>query len=281
MSTEKQWLNKFLTFLKGNEHSLNTILKYERDIKKFFKFLRGKKITKDEVLAFKSDLMRKYKVASVNSMLAAVNVFLKFLGKHDCTVKRIKVQPETFCSERHHLTVNDYENLLEAAKKRGDLQLFMILQTICATGIRVSELKYFTVENLGKNVLEVRNKGKSRVILLPRKLVITLKKYCKIFDIHAGFIFQTRNKKPIDRKTVWLRMKKLCKFTKVSPKKVFPHNLRHLFAKTFYKINKSLVELACIFGHNSIETTRRYLMPNVRKCLNTLDAMPLAIKLPT
>ncbi len=278
MYIKKQTLTNFLTYLKENEHSTNTILKYERDVKKFIRFLCNRQITKCEVLAFKGELMKTYKAASVNSMLAAVNVFLKFLGQHDCTVKRIKTQPKSFCNEKHKLTVEDYKKLLKAAKRSGDYQLLMILQTICATGIRVSELSYFNVESLGHNVLEVRNKGKSRTILIPRKLIRELKRYCKKFKIHTGFIFQNKNKKPVDRKTIWLRMKNLCKITKVDSEKVFPHNLRHLFAKTFYKVKNNLVELSCIFGHSSIETTRRYLMPNVNSCLSTLESMSLVIE---
>lgn len=278
MYIKKRTLNNFLAYLKENEHSTNTILKYERDIKKFINFLCNRQIEKNEVIEFKKELMKKYKVSSVNSMLAAVNVFLKFIGKHNCTVKRIKTQPKSFCSEKRKLTVKDYKKLLKAAKRIGDEQLLMMLQVICATGIRVSELPYFNVESLKKNVLEVNNKGKSRIILIPRKLVRELKKYCDKFKIHTGCIFQTKNKKPIDRKAIWLRMKNLCKIAKVNPEKVFPHNLRHLFAETFYKIKNNLVELSCIFGHSSIETTRRYLMPNVNNCLYTLDSMPLVIE---
>lgn len=281
MYIKKRTLSDFLNYLKENEHSKNTIAKYERDVKKFIKFLGNKQITKCKVIAFKEELMQNYKTASVNSMLAAVNVFLKFLGKYNCTVKRIKTQPKAFCDKKREITVSDYEKLLKAAKQKRDYQLFMILQTICSTGIRVSELSYFTVDSLNSSVLEIHNKGKARVILIPQKLISELKKYCKKFNIHTGFIFQTKNKKPIDRKTIWSKMKDLCKIAKVDSAKVFPHNLRHLFAKTFYKVKNNLVELAGIFGHSSIETTRRYLMPNVRSCLNTLNSMSLVIRFAT
>lgn len=256
--TEKQ-IDEFRDYLLREEKSEITISKYLRDVQVFKAYAQQKKVTKEIVIGYKQTLIEKgYAVRSINSMLASLNSFLLFLGYHDCKVKNIRTQKKVYCSEEKELTRAEYMRLLEAAKDKPRLKL--VMQTICGTGIRISELKYFTVEGVKKGEVEVKGKSKIRTILVPGKLRKLLLDYAKKQNIQSGVIFVSGKGRPLDRSNIWAQMKKLCEAADVNPTKVFPHNLRKLFARTFYGIEKDIAKLADILGHNSIETTRIYIM---------------------
>ncbi len=258
MITEKQ-IDEFREYLIHEEKSAVTIEKYLRDVRVFEAYAQQKNITKETVIAYKQALIEKgYAVRSVNSMLASLNSLLEFLSYGDCKVKNIRTQKKVYCSEDKELTKDEYMRLLDAAEAKPQLRL--VMQTICGTGIRVSELKYFTVEGVKRGEVDVKGKSKIRTILVPGKLRKMLLNYAKKHKIQSGVIFVSGNGKPLDRSTIWAQMKKLCEAAGVNPKKVFPHNLRKLFARTFYGIEKDIAKLADILGHNSIETTRIYIM---------------------
>lgn len=241
------------------EYSPATIQKYSRDLQAFYHFLpEAKQVSKEQVIRFKQDLERRYAVASANSMLVAVNRFLKSLGLDGCCVKLLRVQRRAFCEQARELSKQEYYRLLNAARNKGDERLLLLMQTICSTGIRVSELKFISVEALKKGCAQVSCKGKVRTIFLPRQLCSTLEGYCRTRGIHSGSVFITRSGQPMDRSNIWTAMKQLCRLAGVSGGKVFPHNLRHLFARTFYQLKKDVVHLADLLGHASVETTRIY-----------------------
>ena len=241
------------------EKSKATIDKYIRDIDKFYCYADGKKITKELVISYKEYLVESgYAVRSINSMLAGVNQFLQFLGLHECKVRQLKIQREVFCPEEKELSRSEYLRLLDVAK--GKPQIWLILQTICSTGIRVSELQYFTVENLRKGRITVSCKNKSRVVFIPGKLKTLLLNYASEQKIQNGSVFVTKKGTPLSRSYIWSQMKRLCEKADVNASKVFPHNLRKLFARAFYEIEKDIAKLADILGHSSIETTRIYIM---------------------
>lgn len=225
---------QFRIWLEQEEKSQKTLEKYMRDVMKFLCFTGGRQVSKELMIAYKQYLIdQNYAIRSVNSMLAAVNGLLEFLGLHECRVRQLKLQREVFCPEEKELTRSEYVRLLEAARKKP--QIYMVLQTICATGIRVSELKYFTVESVQQRRVTVSCKNKMRIVFLPEKLSVKLLKYAAQQKIHKGNIFVNRNGKSLDRSYIWLQMKKLCAEADVKPSKVFPHNLRKLFAKCFYE----------------------------------------------
>ena len=254
-----QVLQQFHDHLTLEEKSGITIAKYLRDVNHFTQYASGRPITKELVIEYKKSLQENgYAVRSINSMLASLNSLLTFLGCTDCKVKCVKTQRPTYCSETQELSKAEYLRLLDAAKDQPSLQLLM--QTICSTGIRVSELSYFTVEAVSEGEIIVNCKGKTRTILIPGKLKKLLLGYAKKQKIRAGVIFCTRNGKPLDRSNIWTKMKRLCKAAGVNPEKVYPHNLRKLFARTFYKIEKDIAKLADILGHSSINTTRIYII---------------------
>lgn len=256
--TEKQ-IDEFRDYLLREEKSEITISKYLRDVQVFKAYAQQEKVTKEMVIAYKQALIEKgYAVRSINSMLASLNGFLLFMGYHDCKVKNIRTQKKVYCSEERELTRAEYMRLLEAAKDKPRLKL--VMQTICGTGIRISELKYFTVEDVKRGEVDVKGKSKIRTILVPGKLRKLLLDYAKKRNIQSGVIFVSGNGRPLDRSNIWAQMKKLCESAGVNPTKVFPHNLRKLFARTFYGIEKDIAKLADILGHNSIETTRIYIM---------------------
>lgn len=249
----------FHAYLVEEERSPATIEKYLRDIRKFQQFAGEKPIAKELVVAYKRHLQEQnYAIRSINSMLAALNQFLQFLGLHECKVRQLRMQREIFCSEEKELSYGEYLRLLEAAQSKPKISL--ILQTICATGIRVSELRHFTVGQVRKGTITVSCKSKLRTILLPGKLRKQLLKFAAEQKILRGSIFVTQNGHPLDRSYIWAEMKKLCGAAGVKASKVFPHNLRKLFARAFYKIEKDIAKLADILGHSSIETTRIYIM---------------------
>ena len=249
----------FHEFLVREEKSTATVEKYLRDVRAFLIFAGDEVITKQMVMDYKQSLIeKKYAVSSINSMLASLNSMLNFFGWDDCKVKSLKAQRKIYCAEEKELTKAEYMRLLEASKNNPKLNL--IMQTICSTGIRISELKSFTVEAVRCEEVVVRCKGKTRTILLPKKLKKMLLSYAKKNKIRSGMIFITKFGNPLDRSNIWAQMKKLCKKAGVKSSKVFPHNLRKLFARTFYSIEKDIAKLADILGHSSINTTRIYII---------------------
>lgn len=255
----RQQIDNFRVHLLKGEKSEATIEKYLRDVGTFWSFAGEKAVTKELVIQYKKMLVEKgYAVRSVNSMLASLNSLLDFLGYQECKVKNIRTQRSIYCPEEKELTKAEYMRLLDAAKGKPQLQL--VMQTICGTGIRVSELRYFTVESVKRGEVSVRCKSKIRTVLVPGKLRKLLLDYTKKTKRRSGAIFVTGNGKPLDRSNIWAQMKKLCEAAGVNPAKVFPHNLRKLFARTFYGIEKDIAKLADILGHSSIDTTRIYII---------------------
>ncbi len=253
-------IEKFRNFLIEEEKSKATLEKYMRDIAAFHTWLEKKELNKACVLNYKAYLSEKYATASVNSMLSSLNSFFSYLEWFELHVKMIKVQRQVFSANEKELTKAEYEKLLSAAEKKSNRRLFLLMQTICSTGIRVSELRHITVEAVNRGRAEINCKGKRRCAFLPTKLCLMLKSYAKEQKIKSGAIFVSKNGNPLDRSNVWSDMKKLCREAGVSEKKVFPHNLRHLFARTYYTLEKDIVRLADILGHSSVNTTRIYTM---------------------
>lgn len=249
---------RFRDRLIQQEKSRATVEKYLRDIRAFAAFAGAEQVSKEGVIAYKQRLMERYAPASVNSMLAALNCFFKEMGWYECLVKAVKIQRQAFRSRERELSREEYYRLLEAAKERHNSRLYLLMQTICATGIRVSELRFITVEALKLGRATVSLKGKTRQVLLPRDLVKELKNYAAEQRIRSGSIFITRSGRPMDRSNILHEMKSLCEAARVDPTKVFPHNLRHLFACLFYKASKDLSRLADLLGHSSVDTTRIY-----------------------
>lgn len=254
-------LEQFGIQLRAEEKSTATILKYRHDVGDFLKYIEGEKeLQKEQVIHYKEHLSEHYKITSVNSMLAAVNSFLRFIGRPDCVVKLYKIQREAFRSEYRELSKEEYMRLLNAAKMMGKRRLFFLLQTIASTGIRVSELPFITVESLSLRRARVSLKGKTRFVILPKRLCRELMSYAKGMGITSGSIFITRTGKPLDRSNILHEMKTLSKKADVNEEKIFPHNLRHLFALTYYMSERNVCHLADLLGHANINTTRIYTL---------------------
>lgn len=274
LSTKR--MDEFAEYLFQEEKSVATQEKYLRDVRLFREYLDGVEITKEGVIAWKKQLVEQgYAVRSINSMLASVNSMLDFLGLSACKVKNIRIQRQTYSTEDKELTKAEYLRLLDASRKNEQLNL--ILQTICGTGIRVSELRYFTVEAVRHGEVIVDCKNKTRTILVPGKLKNILLNYAKRRGIAEGEIFVTRTGKPMNRSNIWSAMKKMCETACVKPSKVFPHNLRKLFARTFYGIEKDIAKLADILGHSSINTTRIYIMTTGYEHRRKIERLGLVI----
>ena len=250
-------LEEFKKYLLQEEKSQATVGKYIRDVRGFLLWCNENALSKEVVLNYKGWLVEHYAPASVNSMIASINCFLRFGGKGECCVKQLKIQRQLFASEDRELSKEEYRRLTKAAKES---RIGAVIQTICGTGIRVSELCFITVEAVTGGKAVVNCKNKTRVIFIPVTVQKLLKAYIRKNGIKAGPVFVTRNGKPLDRSNIWKEMKALCKRASVSEKKVFPHNLRHLFARLFYSIEKDVVRLADLLGHSSINTTRIYTM---------------------
>jgi len=252
-------MDGFSSHLIREEKSTATRKKYLRDIRAFLDYAGQRAVTKEVVLGWKQWLIgQEYSVRSVNSMLASVNSLLSYLGWRECSVKSVRIQHQIYSAEEKELSKAEYFRLLKASC--GNERLNLILQTICATGIRVSELQFFKVEAVQSGEVMVRCKGKNRMILIPGKLRKMLLAYARRKKIRSGAIFISRNGKPLDRSNIWRQMKQLCRMANVEPSKVFPHNLRKLFARTFYGMERDIAKLADILGHSSINTTRIYIM---------------------
>ena len=251
-------ISDFKTYLINEEKSIATIEKYLRDITAFMRWLNIREVEKKIVLEYKAVLIEKYAPASVNSVLSSLNSFFNYNEWYDCQVKIMKLQKQIFSSEKKELTKAEYEKLLKAAQQKQNIKLFYLMQTICATGIRVSELKYITVDAVYRGEAAINCKGKMRIVLLPKQLCKMLKRYIKEQDIKQGSVFVSKYGRSLDRSNIWKLMKALCECAGVSKEKVFPHNLRHLFARTYYSMEKDVVRLADILGHSSVNTTRIY-----------------------
>lgn len=268
----------FKKYLREEEKSENTIEKYLRDVRAFAAYLGGAVVIKETVIAYKNKLLSEnYAVRSVNSMLASLNSLFSFLGWTDCKVKSIKLQRQIYCSEEKELTKAEYIRLVHTAKQKGNERLNLILQTICGTGIRVSELQFITVEAVKNGEAIVSLKGKTRSVFIVKELQKKLLRYAAEQNIQSGFIFITRTGKPMSRTNIWREMKGLCEQAGVNPQKVFPHNLRHLFARVFYGIEKDIAKLADILGHSSINTTRIYIMSIGNEHRRRMENMRLII----
>lgn len=272
----EQDLEDFHAYLIREEKSAATVEKYLRDVRAFFVFAEQTALTKELVMAYKKQLLGKaYAVRSINSMLASLNSLLNYLGCGDCKVKNLKSQRKIYSTEDQELSKAEYLRLLKAAENQPQLRL--IIETICSTGIRVSELQHFTVEAVRQREIAVHCKGKIRTILIPGKLKKRLLDYAKKNNIRTGVIFITKGGKPLNRSNIWAKMKKLCEAAKVKASKVFPHNLRKLFARTFYGIEKDIAKLADILGHSSINTTRIYIMTTGEEHLRQLERLGFVV----
>lgn len=271
------WISAFEQNLISEEKSENTVQKYMRDVKKFILYLNGEAVRKETVLAYKEYLKDQYSVVSANSMIASLNSFLKFAGWGEFCIRQFKVQRKTFCSEEKELTEREYRALVTAAERKKNDRLSLLIQTICATGIRVSELSYITLEAVKAGQVTVSCKGKTRCVFIVSALRKKLVHYAKAQGIERGMLFVTKGGKALDRSNIWHEMKGLCKDAGVNPNKVFPHNLRHLFARTFYGIEKDIAKLADILGHSSINTTRIYLISDGAEHRRKMERMRLIL----
>ena len=237
-----------------------TVRKYTHDVGELRKWLGECELSKKTVLSYKAYLTEHYAPASVNAALSSLNSFFDYMEWYELRVKSLKIQKQIFAREDKELTVAEYDRLLRAAKEKKNERLFLLMQAICSTGIRVSELRYITVEAVSRGTARIRSKGKIREILLPKQLCIRLRCYAKEQKIKSGAVFVTKRGNPLDRSNIWNDMKKLCRAAGVSETKVFPHNLRHLFARTYYNLEKDIVRLSDILGHSNVNTTRIYTM---------------------
>lgn len=263
-------------YLRSEERSPGTIGKYLRDVTAFMEWLDGRPVTKELTVRWKEELIaRSYAPVTVNSMLAALNGLFRLLGWEDCRTKFLKIQRRLFREERRELNRAEYDRLLSAAQAQGRRRLALLMETICATGIRVSEVRYITVEAARAMRAEIALKGKIRTILIPAKLARKLLKYAKRQKNVSGEIFLTGNGKSLSRRQIWAEMKRLCKASGVEASKVFPHNLRHLFAKVFYRACQDIVRLADVLGHSNIETTRIYLVTSGAEYARQLEQLGL------
>ncbi|MDO4481772.1 MAG: tyrosine-type recombinase/integrase [Bacillota bacterium] len=270
-------ISQFSSFLSREERAPGTIEKYRRDIRSFASWLNGRAAARETAAEWRDYLLKMhYSPVTVNSMLAALNSFFRFAGWDDCRVKFLKVQRRIFRESGKELSRSEYIRLVNAARSLGKNRLALIMETICSAGIRVSEVQYITVEAARSGQAEIFMKGKIRTIMLSAKLCRKLLKYAKNKKISSGEIFITGSGKGISRRQIWAEMKQLCKAAHVEPGKVFPHNLRHLFATAFYNTSRDIVQLADVLGHASIETTRIYLMTSGTEHRRKLDLLGLA-----
>lgn len=271
----KKELSNFALHLKNEEKSAATCSKYVKDISDFADWLSGSKLCKENAMKYKAELSERYSPASVNSKISSLNSFFAFINRFDCKLKSIKMQRSLFAAKEKELTKAEYYRLLDAAKNNP--RLCLLMQTICASGIRVSELRFITVQAAQLGKVTISCKGKVRVIMLTPKLCKALKSYAQKNNIQSGCIFVTRSGKPLDRSNIWASMKKLCAEAGVEPAKVFPHNLRHLFARTYYSLQKDIVRLADILGHSNINTTRIYTIESGEEHMRHLQKLDLLI----
>lgn len=268
----------FGQYLRGEERSPGTVEKYLRDVRAFAAWLDGKAVTKEMAAGWKEHLIAEnYAPVTINSMLSAINAFFAFAGREDCRVKFLKIQRRLFREQSKELTRAEYDRLTAAARALGRERLSLLIETICATGIRVSEVRYITLEAACSGRADIALKGKIRTILLPGKLCRKLQKYARKQKITSGEIFLTRRGRAMSRKQIWAEMKALCEKAGVEPSKVFPHNLRHLFARCFYRVCRDIARLADVLGHSSIETSRIYLLTTGEEHRRQMDCLRLVV----
>lgn len=253
-------IKSFKDYLISEEKAQATVNKYIHDVGEFQIWLGEQELCKTAIISYKSYLCEHYAPISVNAMLSSLNCFFNYMEWYDLRVKNLKIQKQIFASTDKELTKAEYDRLLQAAKQKKNERLYLLMQTICSTGIRVSEVCHITVEAVMCGIAEINCKGKRRQVFLPKRLCQILKQYIREEKIKSGAVFITKNGNPLDRSNIWSDMKKLCKAANVSEKKVFPHNLRHLFARTYYSLQKDIVRLADILGHSNVNTTRIYTM---------------------
>ena len=266
----------FAAYLRSEERSAGTIEKYLRDVRAFARWLDRRTLTRENAAAWRDALLaRRCAPTTINSMLSALNRFLRFLGREDCRVKFLRLQRRTFRDQRREITREDYRRLLDAAGERGQKRLALLMETICSTGIRVSEVRWITLEAARQGRAKISLKGKIRPILLPAKLCRKLLKYAKERKIASGEIFLTGSGKSLSRRQIWREMKQLCALAGVEESKVFPHNLRHLFATVFYRACRDIVKLADVLGHSSVNTTRIYLLTTGTEHARQLEKLGL------
>lgn len=265
----------FVLALKEKEHSAATVGKYVHDVSVFAEWLGDGVLQRTSVLEYKQKLTESYSPATVNSVIASLNSFFDYIGRYELKLRSVRLQRRLFLSGERELTRSEYELLLSAAQKQGKKRLLTIMQTICSTGIRISELKFITAESVRCGCANVTCKGKCRQVLLPRQLVAILKGYMKSTGINTGPLFITRGGKTVDRSNIWTEMKKLCRSAGVEGTKVFPHNLRHLFARVFYEVHRDIVRLADVLGHSSVNTTRIYTMESSDEHRRRIDNLGL------
>jgi len=273
----KMQITNYVCHLQNEEMSPATVQQYKREVSCFFKFLFTRKLTREAVIHYKKELEQKYRPVSVNAKLSAINSFFAFIERNDLKLKLLKIQESAYCSVEKELSKAEYFRLVKAAREKKNEKLALLLQTICGTGIRVSELKFITVKAIYQGEAIIHLKGKTRTILLPKKLQKNLKDYMKKEGIAIGPVFITRSGRPLDRSNIWKMMKALCREAGVDEKKVFPHNLRHLFARCFYSADRDIAKLADILGHSSINTTRIYIMTSGIEHRRRLDSLNLVI----
>jgi len=268
----------FADYLRSEEKAASTIVNYLRDVRAFLFWLDHRPVTKDAVSGWKDHLLNQLLAPpTINAKLSSLNSLLKFLGWNECRVKSIKIQQRAFRDASRELTREEYIRLLNAAKNLGRDRLELMMETICATGIRVSELRYITVEAAAARQVNVALKGKVRTIMLPPKLCRKLLKFARDTHAASGVIFRSKNGRPVSRCQVWREMKALCHSAGISPSKVFPHNLRHLFATAFYRVCRDIVKLADLLGHSSVNTTRIYLQTTGSEHARQLEKLNLVL----
>ncbi len=273
----EKMIGDFEVMLTEDEKSKNTIEKYMRDIRCFASFVSCRALDKALILEYKARLKENFALSSANSMIAAINSFLKFADRGDLCVKQFKIQKSTYCSEEKELSKAEYASLVRTAEQKKNERLSLVIQTICGTGIRVGELEFITIEAAKRGEATVSCKGKTRTVFIVSALRKKLLRYAKNHRIISGKIFITRSGKALNRSNIWQEMKSLCRQAGVNPNKVFPHNLRHLFARTFYGIEKDIAKLADILGHSSINTTRIYIITTGAEHRKRLENMRLII----
>lgn len=267
----------YMAYLRREEKSRATIEQYRKNILRFLGWGKEKELSKTTLIAYKKKLQEECRAASVNTKLAAVNGFLKFCGKGELKVKRLKIQNPAYSPRGRELTRAEYLRLVQTANKEQDEKLSLILQTLGATGMRVSELEFVTAEAVRAGEAVVCMKGKNRRVFLPKELCRALGRYMGKNGVTSGAVFVTRTGRPLDRSNIWKMMKALSRDAGVEPGKVFPHNLRHLFARCFYRVEKDLAKLADVLGHSSVNTTRLYIISSGAEHRKCMDALGLVV----
>lgn len=271
-----QDITAYANYLRSEERAGATVEKYQRDVNAFAVWLAGRPVDRELAAQWREYLLAEgLSPSTVNAKLSAVNSLFRFLGWDECRVKFLRIQRQMFREKARELTRKEYERLLEAARSQRRGRLELLMETICSTGIRVSEVHFITVEAAQAGQAVIHLKGKIRTILLSRKLCVKLLKYAKKIKTASGEIFLTKSGKSLSRKQIWQEMKSLCGRAGVTPSKVFPHNLRHLFATIFYQVSRDLVRLADTLGHSSVETTRIYLLTSASEHMKCMERLRL------